>query len=633
MNKKEQLKDYIKKTIQGQSYNCDDINGAVDNSIPVLPHDFLKDTPYDKADKFEIPEGKGEQKIKTSKGKFGDLEASWVEEGAVIPYSKEKFHAKTMKPGKLAVLVGTTGEIDQDASYLSTFLRTKLPKAINYSINNAMIYGSDKHNASVKGIVGDSSQMTYFTPETDIEQAIPDMYKKVMFSEDNIWFVGKNVWQDIIENAYGFINWEGKDAYIFGQPVKPVSWLNKDDVVYGDFSFYAISQKPIQQEVSEHFLFDSDQNVLKTTMRLAGEVPYAEPFTTRTIAFSSDEFIEDEITIDNLSSIDLYTMTLNTSGGSLPDTEQMVVSGFDVPDTGGAPDPDLNQTYVFDGMINDRPSYVGVDRDNWTITYVDLDPQTDEFQWQISDELSQQAYYFSYESVETPDLAVAWFPAASGDEPGTIKPANIGTEEVKFTYAGDNLFVGDNCQYIAEVSGNEITLEGEYDTTNQKIFTLFMSGSPFNVTELSRPDDDGDINNIVNSGGAFENTENVITITNTEEFAEAKLPVSFIVSYLDNEGIFNQETINLNSDNLPGIDYGELAVSNNVAIGMIGDINENVVISFLPDTYSEFISVAYNIGGTKTIDWSEYDTVAYWSETTEETEYTFAALSAMQITQ
>lgn len=627
MNKKHELKEYLKKKIIGQSEKCDDLGDSVDNSIPVLPHDFLKETPYSKSQIFEIPEGKEFQKIKTSKGKFGDLEANWVDEGAVIPASKEKFHAKTMKSGKLAVLVGTTGEIDQDVSYLQTFLRTKLPKAISYAINNAMIYGSDIHNASVKGIVADSKQLTYFTPEVDLEVAIPDMYAKVLFSEDNQWYFGKSAWQKVIENAFGFIQFEGKDAYIFGQPAKCVSWLNNDDVVYGDFGFYAISQKPLQQEVSEHFLFDSDQNMLKTTIRMAGEVPYLEPFTTREIEAKYDVFDDDELEIEDLSDINLYTMTLDAGDG----------------------EDNFTFTYNGTGFIADNCKYeADVNFDTETITLVDEYITNYNVNWDIlSNDKNTQGPSLPIIDDDNTQIPNLWYTNV------------IDNADYFFTLNFLNLAIADadiatNFFYVKDVTGPIDISVGWLDGSEESQMTIFSeleipdAGNKTLTTEgeVAVSIDSTDHKSIIISGFGEDSVNGEIHLNASDlkpgyrKYNEDGVAM-VVVLWDDGEWIIASRITPTGSLTERYKSTQDVAtpdlVTNWVGTGVIGTITKfreanwtKFVFSGTSDVKS-FKSIEWDIQDIETVDWSEYNTTAYWTETSEVSEYAFAALSAMEI--
>lgn len=634
---KDKMKEMLVKAIVGQSGKCDDLGNAVDNSLQILPHNFLKDTAYDKVQKFEVPDGKDSQKIKTSAGKFGAIEANWVDEGAVIPAAKEQFYAKTLKLGKLAVMVPTTGEITDDVSYLQTFLRTKLPKAISYAINKAIVYGSDVVNASVKGIVADAKQLTYFAPSTDFTVAIPDMFSKVAHSDDNMWFFGKAAWQKLIENTFSFIKWDGKDAYIFGQSAKCVNWLNSDDVIYGDFGYYAISQKPLQQEVSEHIYFDSNQNALKTIMRMAGEVPYVGPFTSKDTEIVSDSFVDDELEIASLSSVNLYTMTFNASSA---EEELKFIYGGD--DTFYA--DNCNYTAeVFGDIITLNDEYATVNKTLWNINSYNLDTQLPPSGFvEVAYNMPFGGAYFTpadvgvglywNQELYTSEVSVAEptyispFYTISGDAgPFVVKVRarkadnDIFTKTYEFTRP--ELIAGDWVVRQANIDNQLVAVAASWEDDNNISVSGFSFSNP-----LDNPNGDYSVFEYNNNKPLYvselDGVPRIIRWNTSNSVWEMHVGVQpdVVFSSTDDVPTPDQVTtwVDLADGDTPGIVTSEPS-----------DVTR-FIISY-DASIAQIESIEWQKIDIDTVNWSEYTTIASWTAETNVSEYGFAALSGMEI--
>jgi hypothetical protein len=623
MNKKLELKQFVKNA---QSNRCDDLGSDVDNSIQVLPANFMDETPYNDAQKFNIPDGKDSQKIKVSENPLGDLSAEWVDEGAIIPKAKTKFAAKTLIPGKLAILIDGTGELIDDAEYIPTVLRTKAAEAIKYAINKSMVYGSGElGNSSVKGIVADSKQITFFSDEADLKYAIPEMYSKVIHNDKNIFYFGKKAWDKALEE--GIVLFEGKEAYIYGQTAKCVNWLNKNDVIYGDFSLYSISQKPLQQEVSEHFRFDKFANSYRTTLRIAGEVPYYKPFESEDTEYKSETFTDNELEVATEAELTLLNEKFRQADGwpsdGLLNNTTRTFSGWSVtnvqcanntvflstaPNQNNGAFSDVISPLIEGGIhkirlnakrqgaqSNNFKPYVvqySYDKSEWItfdkVTLADF-PAIDTF-YNLEFDLSvERPVYIRFTREASSDFA-GWFVMneftafdALGVNLYSVKINAIGEDDtISFTYKGDGNFWADNCLFTGSEYLGTISLDEDYAISKQVIDanntgTLLAPLSYVKITKLI----DGEVEVL------FEGTESVV-----EELTD-----KYDVDINFTTGAYS---------------VTELSSSSSESSAEVFNIN---------------IEYVY----TLSVDWSDYDITANWIGDSKNIEYGFAALASMEI--
>lgn len=235
-----------------------------------------------------------------SAGIFGGIVAYWLSEAGTKTPSSGKLEALEMKLKKMAVVVPTTDELLADAVALESWIRIGANKALVKEAEKQIIRGTGVGQplgilnsgslVSVAGVAGQGDTVVY--------DNIKSMWSR-MFADSRanaIWLIN----QTVEESLYGMgitVGVGGSPVYmppggasvapygtLFGRPVIPCNYCSAvgtvGDILLVDLSEYLLIEKGgIQEAVSMHYGFITDQTYYRFVMRLDGQPAWKTVFT------------------------------------------------------------------------------------------------------------------------------------------------------------------------------------------------------------------------------------------------------------------------------------------------------------------------------------------------------------------
>jgi len=233
----------------------------------------------------------------------GGLLAYWGKEAGTMTYSSSEFGKIDMELEKLYTLFGATNEQLQDSAQLASFYKRKVPKALAFKVDDAIISGSGagvplgvlNSNCLIK-VAKESGQ----TNNTVVPQNFQKMFVrlKAEYRANSAFYINQEIELQMMQMTWP-IGTGGVSIYmppgglsakpystLLGLPVIPIEQCSAlgdvGDVILGNFKQYLIIKKAkdaIQEASSIHVEFLTDQQVFRTTFRVNGQPLWQAPLT------------------------------------------------------------------------------------------------------------------------------------------------------------------------------------------------------------------------------------------------------------------------------------------------------------------------------------------------------------------
>ena len=232
----------------------------------------------------------------------GGLQANWTGEGTSITPTKPTIREVQIKLQKLAVVVYLTDELISDsAQALEQYVTRKVSDEFNFQIGAALFRGDSV--AKPLGIINAPSYLAIAaeigqTTKTVVTENISKMYGRFFapFMANAKWYHNQDVMQSLMLMTLGigaagvatYMPPGGMSASPFatlgGRPCAPIEFASTlgttGDIVLADLGqVLTITKGGMQQAVSMHVEFLTDQLALRFTMRVNG-VPWENAPTT-----------------------------------------------------------------------------------------------------------------------------------------------------------------------------------------------------------------------------------------------------------------------------------------------------------------------------------------------------------------
>ena len=228
-------------------------------------------------------------------------QAYWVGENSQLTQSKPSLEERTLKLNKLAVLVPVTDELLSDAPAMTSYLNNKVPAAIDFKINLAIVQGSGVaqplgilNSPALISITKEGSQLADTLVGANIIKMWARMYGRAR--GNGVWLINQDIEPSLLRSTIpGLDNTGAVDTgwgtmvymppnglsvspygTLFGRPVIATEACetlgDQGDIFFVNLSHYLVAMKTsgVRAETSIHLWFDYDTTAFRFIMRIAG---------------------------------------------------------------------------------------------------------------------------------------------------------------------------------------------------------------------------------------------------------------------------------------------------------------------------------------------------------------------------
>ncbi len=254
-----------------------------DQSAPlmdIVSPNFLQGSIYELVQKFDVPANFNSITlpcVSSNTGLVGGLAFSIVDSGDSIPLSKTAIVQLKLELSKIACVIPVTNELDQDTSeFLYPFLQTNIAKSLRYALDILTLYG-DPITSAFTGVLNEEAPCTKWIDtavHTTLLAQLRAMVDSYYGGEEGRFYVSRDTYNDLIEMV-DTVTTEAlrvfeDTLYIYNYRVEASNIMSSDEILLGDFTQYAISQKDFRTDISDSLYFLTDQKAIKYTFRCGG---------------------------------------------------------------------------------------------------------------------------------------------------------------------------------------------------------------------------------------------------------------------------------------------------------------------------------------------------------------------------
>lgn len=236
-----------------------------------------------------------------SAGIFGGIVAYWLGESGTKTVSSPKLKAMDLKLKKLCAVVPTTDELLADATALEAFIRLGANRALTREAEKEIIRGVGAgqplgilNSGCLVTVAAETGQVA----DTILYANITNMWSR-MFADSRqnaVWLINQSIEPQLYTMGIT-VGVGGSPVYmppggasaapygsLFGRPVIPCNYCSKlgdvGDIILADFSEYLLIEKGgIQEAISLHYAFITDETYYRFVMRLDGQPAWSAVFT------------------------------------------------------------------------------------------------------------------------------------------------------------------------------------------------------------------------------------------------------------------------------------------------------------------------------------------------------------------
>lgn len=244
------------------------------------------------------------------------IQAYWEGEGGTFTDTKHKFGSMAMRLHKLTALVRVTDELLEDAPALQSYINSQAPEAILHKVNSAIISGSGAgqplgylNSGFTVTVAAEGGQ----TADTVIFANINKMLGRIlpMSFAKSVWLIHPALLEQIRAMKFDLTSSTPIPVYmppagvseapygtLYGRPVIPMMGGVKAPGDVGDISlvdlsyFYsAVKTAGIQQAISTHVYFSTQETAFRFSMRIAGQCPFKAPVSPEYGSYDMSGFV------------------------------------------------------------------------------------------------------------------------------------------------------------------------------------------------------------------------------------------------------------------------------------------------------------------------------------------------------
>ena len=287
------LQKLSRKATIGQGEGTQAIGGSTvgpEQESTILSPNFATGSVYDSCNRIElrldnVNSGRVPFISQSSYGQAGILGgvlAYWGDEGADVTHSEAAFDGAMLGLNKLSVIVPVTSELLDDAEGLAEHVSKYMSLGCRIKLDNAILYGSG--SKKLKGVLGSGDDATKFVScDFSLAQLI-DMVQSYYGGKDGQWVMSQGALNAILDKYEAdSVSWTSAfnmaDKVLLGYKYSVSASMGGIDIVLGDFSQYAVIEKPPREEVDSGLLFLSDQLMFKAVLRVNGQPTWTGPIT------------------------------------------------------------------------------------------------------------------------------------------------------------------------------------------------------------------------------------------------------------------------------------------------------------------------------------------------------------------
>lgn len=234
--------------------------------------------------------------------RFGGVRAYWAAEGATVTKSKPSFKEVNLKLSKLLALVYTTDEMLADSTYLESHVRRVVPLEMAFQAEDAIVNGSGAGQAlgilNSPALVTQTKESAQTATTLNINNLAKMWARLIASSQSNAVLL---INQDVISNLFAIVSANvstnpngavfvqppsqaSKYFTYLGRPIIPVEYCATlgtiGDAILCDLGQYQLIDKgDIQEAVSMHVQFLTDEQVYRFTYRVAGAPMWSSALT------------------------------------------------------------------------------------------------------------------------------------------------------------------------------------------------------------------------------------------------------------------------------------------------------------------------------------------------------------------
>jgi HK97 family phage major capsid protein len=233
--------------------------------------------------------------------RWGGVQAFWVGEGDAAAASKPKFRLIELDLKKLMAIWYVTDELLQDAPALTSIANEAFSEEVTFMLENAIVRGTGAgqpqgylNAACAVQVPIEKGQAA----QTILYQNLLNMWSRMWARSrfDAVWYINQDVERQLYQ-VNQVIGTAGVPVYmppggisekpyatLFGRPVIPTEYSatlgTPGDISLVDMSQYVVADKnAMQQAVSIHVQFLTDQTAFRLTYRCDGQPIWQAPLT------------------------------------------------------------------------------------------------------------------------------------------------------------------------------------------------------------------------------------------------------------------------------------------------------------------------------------------------------------------
>jgi len=223
----------------------------------------------------------------------GGIQVYWAAEAATVTATKPKLRRAELELHKLFGIMYTTDELLQDAPALTAAVNRWFPREFGFKVDDAIIRGTGAgmplgilNSDCLVSVAKESGQVA----DTLLWENVIKMYSRLLDSSDAtaVWLINRDILPQLM-GMFIAVGTGGIPVYmpangaagqpfgtLLGKPVIPIEQCStlgeKADIILFDGQEYMLADKGgIQQAVSIHVEFLTDQAVFRWTYRVDGQ--------------------------------------------------------------------------------------------------------------------------------------------------------------------------------------------------------------------------------------------------------------------------------------------------------------------------------------------------------------------------
>ena len=271
-------------------------NDAANLTRPEILRDILKSnwyegTIYERTKKFDVSDKANgcfmvitkEQSRSIAAGILGGFIAYNVDEGVPVTFTRGAFDQSTLHLNQKGVICRVTNALLQDSLVLEQYLNKGFTEVLKYYVDYEILYGDGSTGCNGILNTGDRATGSYAIGSPITVADLKGMMGVYYGGKKGCWVMSYDMWLEVVDlysNLLPLRFYKDGSITLFGYPVIVKDNFASRQIVLGDFSQYFFAQKPIREEISEHFYYITNESVFRAIFRINGMPTWYSGITT-----------------------------------------------------------------------------------------------------------------------------------------------------------------------------------------------------------------------------------------------------------------------------------------------------------------------------------------------------------------